>query len=428
MQTMLQSSQEPKIIDLKTQPLWVQALGWLGGLGGVAFCFLFVAASCTANPKADGSVIVDDQANILAPWAKAAIKEIRFPEDIPTVVRTVSSIPPQKIGTFATDLMLEEPHWQTLRPRGLLRKFLRNDPPSGPGVYVLVSLKPQLLQIRFGPAIRLSAYQNLIAVGTWYRDQQRFERSALDAHVVHTIKELAQKMDTVANPPWPFSWAQYLSSFVISQIEDIFEPSDGLFSKMVLRNHIMLANSIGATGSVWRFMAFNGVVFVILWLVKLLIDWLLLLLRIENVWFWHIVVKLSSLVLFSFLLAEYASLAALSKGRVEDELELEVLGLSFLSIPGFDATLFSTQGGIWLAVPGAVVSLLGAARQDEVVDGWHRQHIPIEWLLWGCLLFLLPKAIAIVVLVVVVRRTYLEIAKSVSAERERRLTGREFNS
>lgn len=256
----------------------MQIFGCLGGLLGFSFFFLYLLASFTANPKADGSIIVDDEANILAPWSQVAIKEIKFPEDTPVVVRTVSSIPEAKIGTYALDLMSEERHWQTLRPRGWLRKYIKQDLPSGPGVYVLVSLEPLLLQIRFGRKIRLSAYQQMIAAGTWYRDQQRFERDEFDQHVVKTVKELADKMQILTDLSWPFIWAQYLSSLVFSEIEDLLAPSDGLYSDTVLKNYIKLAHSIGTTGSAWLFVAFSVAAFVLLRLIgkKLLIDWLLL--------------------------------------------------------------------------------------------------------------------------------------------------------
>jgi hypothetical protein len=226
---------------------------------------LFVLASFTPKPKADGSVIVDDAANILSPEAEAAIKQIKFPEDIPAVVRTVSTISEEKIGTFATDLMATERHWQTLRPRGWLRKYIRNDSPSGPGIYVLVSLDPQLLQIRFGPEIRLAAYQQMLAIGPWYRSQQRFERSTIDQHVVRSVKDLADRMHKLAAPPWPLNWVRYLSSPIASKVDEWLAPSDGLFSKLALKYYIRAAQSIGGTGSAWRFVAFSVAAFVLLW-------------------------------------------------------------------------------------------------------------------------------------------------------------------
>ena len=62
-----------------------------------------------------------------------------------------------------------------------------------------------------------------------------------------------------AHPRWPFSWGQYMSSFVFSEIEDLLAP---LESNVLLKYHITLAKSVCATGSTWRFVAFNVTSFI----------------------------------------------------------------------------------------------------------------------------------------------------------------------
>ena len=172
---------------------WGERLGWLIGLFVITYCLLFVLAYFEEYKKADGSVRVNDKANILSPKAVAEIEQVKFPEDIPALVRTVSSIPGAKIGTFATELMSKDPNWQKLRHRYWLRRIIRQDKPWATGVYVLVSIDPRLLQIRFGHEIRLRAYQQLIAAGKWYRDQQCFEQSALDQCVINTMQGTRQE-------------------------------------------------------------------------------------------------------------------------------------------------------------------------------------------------------------------------------------------
>jgi hypothetical protein len=397
----------------RSQPAWA-SLGCLVVLLGVTFFVAFVLASCTPEPKANGRVIVDDRANLLAQDTKAAIERIKFPQEIAAVVRTVTTIPRTEIGTFASELMSEEPHWHTLRPRGWLRRHLRQDLPWGPGVYVLVSSDPQLLQIRFGRDIRLSAYQHMLAIGPWYRSQQRFDRSALDQHVVSTVTELAARTRRLTDPPWPLSWAQYLASMVASEIDDVLAPSDGLFSNLALRRYIVLAHSVGATGSAWRFVAFSVGGFVLLWLIgkKLLIDRLVLP-RTGNLWLRGSLVILSNLGLLGVLVTSFAALAALSQGRVEDQLALEAMGLSFLSATGFDATLFAHRGGLWVALPGAFVSFVGEAVQAAEAQRHGEMRIPYGWVGWGCLLFLLPKAIAIAALAMLIWKTGADIVQSV---------------
>src|SRR5262245_11578746 len=94
--------------------------GCFFGVVAAAFFTLYVFAGCTDAPESNGSVAVHDAADLLSPGGRERLALARFPAGIPVVVRTVDSIPAQRIGSFATDLMDEEPAWQTLRPRGLL--------------------------------------------------------------------------------------------------------------------------------------------------------------------------------------------------------------------------------------------------------------------------------------------------------------------
>ena len=410
----------PQQSETQSQPAGARFLGligWVVPLLVIAYFLLFAVATLTPKPKANGIVIVNDEANLLAPWAEEAIGQIKFPDDVPVVVHTVSTIPAGKIATFATDKMSQESHWQTLRPRGWLRKYIKRDFPWATGVYVVVSLDPQLLQIRFGEEIRLGAYQQMIAVGPWYRDQQRFERTEVDHHVLNTVKELAPRMKNLAHPPWPLSWAQHLSSLVASEIDDMLAPSNDLFSKLVLKNYIAFAHTIGATGSAWRFVAFNVAAFVLLWLLgkRLLIKWFLLP-RIRSPWLRWPLLILSNLAILGVLVTGFISLAVLSKGRIEDELALHALGLPFLSTAGLDVGLFSVQGGLWLAIPGALIVFLGELMQSSAAAKHGETRITFGWLLWGCMLFLLPKAIGIPVLVMRIWNTGSEIVQSMSED------------
>jgi hypothetical protein len=379
---------------------------------------LWIAAHFAPAPKADGTIAIADEAGVLSPAIEDAIRQVRFPVDTPAVVRTIAAIPREKIGTFATDVMSEEAAWSTLRRRNWLRRYFMADLPHGPGVYLLVSLDPELLQIRFGPDIRLAAYQQSIAVGSWYRARQRFERADLESHVLATVKDVAERMSKVAAPSWPLSWVQGLSSFVASEVDDFLAPSNGAFSDEVLSRYIKLAHVVGATGSAWRFMAFGVVAFLVTWvLVRNLLVMRLFVPRIRQTWVRRLLIWLVNLGLLGIVVTGLAALAALSKGRIEDEMALDVMGLSFLSRAGFDPATFTVHGGWWLAIPGAMVSFI-----REMLDGAKHQRetgetrITFGWVCWGCMLFLLPRSIAILAFVTLIWETVSTMKEAVAAE------------
>jgi hypothetical protein len=387
----------------------------MGGAFAFSFFIMFALASCTEGRDADGSVVVEDRANLLSPAARSALSAIKFPKGIPVLVRTVYSIPLHKIGSFATELMSEEPAWQTLRPRGFLRKHVRQDPPWAPGVYVLVSSEPKLLQVRFGEKIRLAAYQERIAAGSWYRERQEFSSATLEQHLTRTVEELAGRTAAIADPRWPLSWARALSSWVASDVEDYLAPSDGLFSKQVLSKYILLADWLGGTGSAWRFVTFNVLVFVALWGVgkKLFVERVIVRL-VKAQWGKPIMSAAADAGILGALVTGFIALGLLSRGRMEDQLALDALGLPFLSVAAFGTELHSSTGGLWLAIPAAILALIpevieaSRATEQARAQGETRKYFPHKWLGWACALFLLPLAIGIPALAIL----FLGAAKS----------------
>lgn len=390
-------------------------LGAIAGLLALAFFVLFLAASCTPKPKADGRLIVIDEANLLQPNVEEAIASVRFPKDIPVILRTVDSIPIKRIGIFATSLMDEEEAWQELRPRGFLRRYFKQDFPQSRGIYILASSEPTLLQIRFGRDIRLAAYNAGIASGEWYRDHQ--ESIDGDA-ILATVHELAGHMAEIDDAWFLRRWAEWWASLISSEIEDFLAPSEGLYTDVVLTNYIALANSLKATKSSWRFVAFILGSVVAIWMLthKLLPR------LFKPRWAKAVVVGLGNVLLIGVLMVGFASLAFLSKGRIEDQLALDAMGLSFISTVGFSPTWFSTNGGWWLALPGAIIAFIGEAMESYAQSeelrrqGTDQTNLTFGWLAWACALYLLPLAIALPAFVMVIWNTGQTLASRLDKE------------
>jgi hypothetical protein len=281
------------------------------------------------------------------------------------------------------------------------------------------------LQLRFGPDIRLTAYQERLAAGAWYRAKQRFTPGALDSHVERTVQELALRMKNVTEPAWPLSWAHGLSSLVASEVEDFLAPSDGLYSRYALASYLRLAAACGGTGSAWRFIAFNALCLVGFWLVgkKLVLErWVLP--NARATWLKVVGGLLTATGLLGTLLTGMAALSLLSRGRLEDQLALDALGLTFLSGLAFEDQLYARSGGLLLAIPGALAGLIDECMKlfdansdpNRVVLG-----VPYKWLGWACALYLLPMALAVPTTLVLVWSIAGQIKKKVDeAERRRK--------
>jgi hypothetical protein len=370
---------------------------------------LFLGASCTPKPEADGRIIVIDDAGMLPHEVEEKIGNIHFPEDTPAILRTIHSLPTDQIGVSATALMESEEQWQELRPRGALRRYFRQDLPYGPGVYVLVSREPNLLQVRFGRDIRLSAYNAGIASGQWYREQQRPDGPEA---IATTVEQLAAKTKDIRDAWFLRRWAEWWASLVGSEIEDFLAPTEGLYTDAVLRNFVSLASVFKATGSSWRFTAFIILSLIFIYLVTHQV----LARFVKSNWARLIIVGIGNVLILGTLLVGFASLALLSRGRIEDQLALQSMGLDFLSTAGFSPTLFSSNGGWWLAIPGAVIAFLGDVIESGVESDAQRaqgvDHVSFRlgWLAWACALYLLPMAIALAGFVVVIWNTGKSVA------------------
>jgi hypothetical protein len=365
---------------------------------------LLWAAACFApKPEANTNPVVVDSAHVLTPESVAAIESVRFPRDVPVIVRTVKTIPPARIGQFATQAMTDEPAWNRLRPRGFLRKYFRQDPSWGRGVYVLVSIEPALLQIRFGEELRMRAYRLGLAAGSWYREHQRFPPDDLPGQVTRTVQELEQRLAGPGEPRWPMSWAYFCASVLYSQIEDFLAPGEGPFSSTVLRYHVRLVDFLGGTRSAWSFVLVSLLCVAAFWLLvnKLLVETLLFpLLRNRLARFG--VVLTSQVTFVAFLVSAIATIAVLGRGRIEDELALARLGLTSLRSIGFNPSLYATPGGLWLAFPGTLIAigidfLKTAAVSRE--SGGRNTTIELGFLLWAPTLYILPKALGYFLLV-----------------------------
>jgi len=293
--------------------------------------------------------------------------------------------------------MGKESAWKNLRPRGFLREYFRQDPPSGRGVYVLVSLNPALLQIRFGGEIRLRAYREGLATGLWYRAHQRFPQDGIPVHVTRTVRDLAQVLQRAGKPHWPMTWVYFFASVVYSKVEDFLTPSDGPFSGTVLQYHIRLVHFLGGTSSAWGFVLVSLLCVLAFWLLvnKLLVDKLLLPF-LRNRFAKGGIVFTSSATLFASVASAVAVIAVLGRGRVEDELALARLGLGSIGAAGFDPSLYAAPGGFWLAIPGCILAMIVDLFQTALSgkqSGGSETNISLGFIPWTAVLFILPKAI-----------------------------------
>jgi hypothetical protein len=178
-----------------------------------------------------------------------------------------------------------------------------------------------------------------------------------------------------------------------------------------------LISALGGTGSVWRFLFASFGCYLVLWLClkKLLVERVLLPHIQRRGTHWGIEVT-SGLASAGFLVTGFAALVILGRGRIEDQMALEYVGLSGLGNLGFDPATFTRGGGLWFALPVAVLVFFKDFLEDNVVNAQpNTAMLPLGFLGWAALFYLMPKGICFFALFIVVLQTasvLVSIAKS----------------
>jgi len=386
-------------------------------IGFISFLGWIISGFTHKPPKKLIQPHVIDEINMLNKDTINQIEQAKFPFDIPVIIKTVSSIPPSEIGSFATKSMKKESYWEEVRPINPLRKFFRLDRPWSTGIFVVVSAEPMLLQIRYGKNLRLNTYKAGIACGTWYNSKQRFNKININEHLEKTIKDLAHEFEQIARQSWLSRSLNSLASIVWSDVEDLLMPSDNFFTKQGVINYLKIISIVGGMRSVWWFVLVSLICYVLIWVLikKTLLDKIILphikkaALRIG------LEITVSGGILGTLIFG-FSALIILSRGRIEDGMALSNLGLGDLRLFSINPDYFAVNGGLLVAIPIAILVFLKEFLESNVVqksDGT----LPLGCLPWGAVLFIMPRAISIFIAVYLVIQ-FLKIIISLAKQTE----------
>jgi hypothetical protein len=387
--------------------VWSRVSGWLVTTMVSA---VFLAAFGTmlwgcveGSPASQGVIrpVVVDEARLLSAAAIHAIEHVRFPPDLPVLVRITAAPAASVAGPAAIDRMEHETHWQKVQPRTWHQRYIKQNAPWASGMYVLVSTNPPLVQVRFGDRIRLDAYRAGLAAGPRYRRMQdAFAADPGEAAIVAIIRDAAARLPGVLNTPWYLSLFRTMSSVAFSEIEEFVLPADGAFRKWAVRTYVGILRALGAAATGWRYLLFTALCYCVLWPATYFLSRAMR----QQSKMAQIAVGIASLFAKGiYFVAALASLLLLANGRMEDELLLRDLGLQQLNWAGFDSQYFTVHGGWFLAIVTGIAAFIASALEsvEEMQEAKARgeTQVSLNFLFapfaWGALVLFLPRGIGL---------------------------------
>lgn len=281
-------------------------------------CIIICTSSCSTRSDEILPIKVNDRANIIGDkLEEQMLIEYPFPKGIPVLIETVTQIPDYELGNFAQKSMDSSSYWKSL---GIGNKALDN------GIYILVSEKPRLIQIRYGRNIILEAYRSGLAGGKIYRTfQEGFQKLEYDSGIEYVLRELSSSMPSALDIPWLARLEKPALKLLFSEYADFVIPSDGAYNNFVFRPYTKLLHYTKALISPWLFVVMNSLLLLLItYIGKEIISFVIRQKKIKIIFLtiWSI----TSGILLS--VPYFGVVILLGSMRTEDLLFLNYLGIS----------------------------------------------------------------------------------------------------
>ncbi len=312
---------------------------------------LLLLTGCTNLAEQEFQPLLLDNANLLAPATRSWIESYRFPRGYALAVRTVDLLQDATLGAEADDLFSQtaeaSDHEKALEKRG---------------VFVLVSRKPALIQVRVGSELYGAARWGGVIAGPEYIEKQRIAQTsgpeaALREIVPWLANSLPQAMDL---PAYKRAVLQQAPQILADELEDLGLPSETFYGHYLLRPILRLrVLELNLFQSWW-------ITYVVVAIIILLLQWLLgralgaqglggmVRRKSQSKWAGQVIggVQIFLGIVISIVLSipPAASTVFLAGSRLEDQGALRASGIPGVERLTFDPEAYRVKTGLFLAL------------------------------------------------------------------------------
>ena len=341
----------------------------------ILFVVLIALLASCSKDKEDLSipseVKIVDEFNLISDKTKNYLmNEVTFPDDILVLVRTIDTIEPSIIGSYASSQMEKEEWWREVNPKGLYSRWIKQDKPWSNGVYIVVSQEPHLIQIRYGERIRLEAYRAGLAVGNKYSDMQaNFVIEPTDEGVINTAERVSKELPDAMTIPWHLRLMKFIVAVTFSEFEELATPSNDVYTSWILTPYLKLLVLLGGLHSKWLFLTLNMILFFIIdYAVIAIVTNLFLRKKKASLKLrWK---KYASLIISTFFSVPFFGATILLSGaRIEDVLAIQQIGIVIPEGFGLGMEWFMNVNGFWFALLITFINFINLIITDPLKDG-----------------------------------------------------------
>jgi hypothetical protein len=326
----------------------------------MALVLVVCLSGCSSNYQSSNfKVFIDDPNTVLQDSTLKWLESYSPPPGVAVAVAARNTLPEREIGAVADDIFSEmakiHPSSKAFKERGVL---------------LVVSKKPEIIQVRTGKIFHPLARWNGITAGSHYLSRQKYsadsETDKVRGMVAWSVSQLPSSIDI----PW---YKRFLLNDIThslsSELDNLSTPSETFYGNYLLRPFLYLrCLELSWLGTWW-------ITYVIAFLIYKLISQVvtplfgIVLRPILRDTAWKIIVGIipfASVIVLAFPSATSAII--LSGSRYEDLIPLEALGWDqYLKHISFAPELFNQPTGFWLALGILLLRLIFAIVEGQSI-------------------------------------------------------------
>lgn len=285
--------------------------------------------------------IIFDDAQLIDQNTHSWLTSFNYPQGFAFIIHTVNSLPEKYIGLEADDLFEAD-----------IKRCSNVKACKKRGVYIVLSKKPALMQVRTGSDFYLQARWAGITAGEEYISQQQVGSNANES-LSEMVEWLASSLPSSLDLPWyKKNTLVYISKELMEEIEDLSLPSEGFYGDRILKTFLKIRIFELHRFKTWWMTFVVAALFAkfFTFFIQLILTAICALFKLPTKIANSITLIFSIILSLGVAIPSISSMIILSGARLEDQIALHASGIPGATALSFPAELYNVETGFWIAL------------------------------------------------------------------------------